>query len=484
VLACLFAAGCTVGPNFQKPAPPAVDRYTPAPLTATVATPGVTGGDAQRFEPGADIPGDWWTLFHSEPLNALVTEALAHNHDLKAAEAALAAAHETTLAQRGAYYPQVSAGLSAVRQRQSGALAPTPSSNAFTYSLITPSLNIAYTPDVFGLQRRTGESLKAQEAAVRYQLAAAHLTLTSNVVAAAIQEASIEAQIDATRQLIDLDGKAVEILKYQLAKGYANRLDLAAQEAQLAQMTATLPQLVKQQAQQRDLLAVLVGRFPSQGPEGRFDLAALTLPTDLPLSLPSRLVEQRPDVLQAEANLHSASAQIGVAAANRLPNVQLSASVGSSALSLGNVFGPDTAFWTLGAELAAPLFDGGTLRHQERAARDTYRQTAEQYRSTVLNAFQNVADTLAALDQDAQGLKATAAAAEAAKVTLDLSERQYKAGYASYLSLITAEQAYQQARISLVQAEAARFADTAALFQALGGGWWRRDDLAKDTYAP
>ena len=260
----------------------------------------MTGGEAQRFEPGADIPGDWWTLFHSAPLNALITEALAHNHDLKAARSGIGGGARD---HPGAARRLLSAGLRRPVRRapaESGALAPTPSSNAFTYSLITPSLNIAYTPDVFGLQRRTGELLRAQEAAVRYQLVAAHLTLTSNVVAAAVQEASLQGQIDATRQLIDLDTKAVEILKYQLAKGYANRLDLAAQESQLAQMTATLPQLLKQQAQQRDLLAVLVGRFPSQAPDGKFDLAALTLPTDLPLSLPSRLVEQRPDVLQAE----------------------------------------------------------------------------------------------------------------------------------------------------------------------------------------
>jgi NodT family efflux transporter outer membrane factor (OMF) lipoprotein len=274
----------------------------------------------------------------------------------------------------------------------------------------------------------------------------------------------------------------VQTLKYQFAKGYADRLDLAAQEAQLAQVAATLPALLKQSAQADDLLAVLSGRFPSQAPAQTFELSALTLPQDLPVSLPSALVAQRPDVLQAEANLHAASAQIGVAAANRLPNIQLTADAGSTALAIGRVFAPGNGFWEVGAALTAPIFDGGTLRHTERAAKATYVETAEQYRSTVLTAFQNVADTLTALNADAEGLKASSAAADAAKITLDLSERQWRDGYASYLSLLSAQQAYQQARITLVQAEANRYADTAALFQALGGGWWRRADLARDKY--
>jgi NodT family efflux transporter outer membrane factor (OMF) lipoprotein len=487
ILGVLVAAGlasaCTVGPDFKRPGSPEVAGYTPQPITATVATPGVAGGEAQRLVSGADIPADWWTLFHSRPLNDLIEQALANNHDLKAAQAALAVAHEGVLAQKGAYFPTVTGGFSATRQRTSAALAPTPSSNATTYSLITPQVSVAYVPDVFGLNRRTVEAAKAQEDAARYQLAAAHLTLTSNVAAAAIEEASLETQIDATRELIALDAKAVEILKYQLSKGYASRLDLAAQEAQLAQVTATLPALVKQSAHQRDLLAVLTGRFPSQAPAERFDLAGLTLPQDLPLSLPSALVAQRPDVLQAEANMHAASAEIGIARANRLPNITLTGDVGTMGLSFSKVFGAGAGFWDLGAAATAPLFDGGALKHRERAARAAYVQASEQYRSTVLTAFQNVADTLAALDQDAEALKASAAAADATKVSLDLSQRQYKDGYASYLSVLTAGQADQQARISLVQAQANRFADTAALFQALGGGWWSRAELTRNSDA-
>jgi NodT family efflux transporter outer membrane factor (OMF) lipoprotein len=311
---------------------------------------------------------------------------------------------------------------------------------------------------------------------------AATITLSTNVAAAAVQIGSLETQVEATRQLITINTDMLKVVQYQFTTGYASKLDVAAQQSQLAQTVAALPPLLKQLAQQRDLLAVLAGRFPSQAPSDKFTLASLQLPQDLPLSLPSALVAQRPDVLQAEANMHAASAQIGVAIANRLPNITLTADAGSTALAIGELFGPGTGFWNIGAALAAPIFDGGTLLHQERAARAAYVQAAEQYRSTVLTAFQNVADTLTALEQDAEGLKAAANAADAAKVTLDLSQRQYKDGYASYLSLLSAEQTYQQARITLVQAQAGRYADTAALFQALGGGWWHRTDLARNDH--
>jgi NodT family efflux transporter outer membrane factor (OMF) lipoprotein len=483
LLAAMLLTACAAGPDFKKPAAPDVKGYTDHPLAATDATPGVSGGEAQRFISGADIAGDWWTLFHSKPLNDLINQSLANNHDLKAAQAALTVAQENTRAQRGAFYPQVTAGFDASRQRQSGAIAPTPSNNAFEYNLFTPQVNVAYNLDVFGLTRRTVENAKAQEDAARYQLAAAHLTLTSNVVAAAVQDAAIDAQIDATRQLVDIDTKVVETLKYQQQKGYASGLDLAAQEATLAQVAATLPPLLKQSVQQHDLIAVLAGRYPGQTPSPKFDLASLTLPADLPVSLPSALVAQRPDVLQAEANLHAASAAVGIAAANRLPNIQLTGSAGTTALAIGQVFGPGTGFWAYGAAITAPIFEGGTLLHQERGAKAAYVQAREQYRSTVLTAFQNVADTLAAIEQDAAGLKADAQAFDAAKTTLDLSQRQYNAGYANYLALLSAEQGYQQARIALVQAEAARYADTAALYQALGGGWWKRPEFSEKTPA-
>ncbi len=476
LVAVVLLAGCAVGPDFKRPAAPDTSHYSAQPVTNPVATAGVVGGESQHFARGGDIPADWWTLFHSPALNALIKQSLAHNPNLKAAQAALAVARENTRAGRGAYYPAIDGGFSATRQAQSQQVAPGPNfpvvPQEYLYSFYTPQLSISYAPDVFGLNRRTVESLKAQEQSVRFQMLAARITLSTNVVAAAVQQASLRAQIEATHELIAVNTQMVKLLRYQLDKGYAGGLDLAAQESQLAQLQTTLPPLLTQLDQQNDLLAVLAGRLPSQAPAQAFDLSRLHLPQQLPLSLPSTLVAQRPDVRQAQANMHAASAQIGVAIANRLPNISLSADVGSTAVAIGQVFKSGTGFWGIGADIAAPIFHGGTLLHQERAAKAAYVEAAEQYRGTVLTAFQNVADTLAALQHDAEGLQAAAKAADAAKLTLDLSQRQYKAGYASYLTLLSAEQGYQQSRIALVQAQASRYVDTAALFQALGGGWW------------
>jgi NodT family efflux transporter outer membrane factor (OMF) lipoprotein len=476
--ASLAIGGCAVGPDFKKPAAPNVSEYTAQPLSTTAVSPGVEGGQAQSFAKGADLSGDWWTLFHSQALNDLVEQSLKNNSDLKAAQATLRQAHENALAQTGAFYPQLSAAASASHQQEPYTLAPVPNSNAFQFSLFTPQLNVSFVPDVFGLTRRTVESYEAQADSIRYQMLATYITLVNNVVAVAVQEASTHAQIDATHRLIEAETKSVHILEYQQAKGYASGVDLAAQQSQLAAAEATLPPLIKQEAQFHDQLAVLTGQFPAQAQgQEKLALSDLTLPTDLPVSLPSNLVNQRPDVLQAEANLHAASAQIGIAVANRLPNFQLTATAGSTALAFTQIFGTGTEFWSAGAALAAPIFDGGTLLHQERAARAAYDASAAQYRSTVLTAFQNVADTLTALQQDAAGLKAASAADAAARRTLELTQRQLQDEYTGYLGLLSAQQAYQQAEIGLIQAEVNRYADTAALFQALGGGWWHRPDL-------
>ena len=476
----MFATGCAVGPSFKKPAPPNVTGYTPAPISTTSSTANVTGGEAQQLVDGRDIPGEWWTLFHSQPLNDLIERSLKANPDLKAAQAALIVARENVLAQRGAYYPSVIGGFSATRAKSSSNVSPVTNTNALNYSFYTPEVSVSFVPDVFGLNRRTVESLQAQDQEARFALAATHITLSANVAGGAIQEASLRAQIEATRELITINTDELEILRHQFAKGYVSRLDVAAQESQLAQVVATLPPLLKQLAQQRDLLAVLSGGFPNQGPPEKFELSSLQLPQELPLSLPSQLVEQRPDVRQAEENLHSASAQIGIAIANRLPNFALTADAGSMAVVLGHLFSAGTGFWDVGASVALPIFDGGTLLHRERATKAAYTQASEQYRSTVLTAFQNVADTLNALQQDAAALKAAAAAKDAAAVTLDLSKKQYQSGYANYLALLSAEQAYQQAVINLVQAQANRYADSAALLQALGGGWWNRPDIPRN----
>ena len=398
---------------------------------------------------------------------------------MKSAQAALLVARENTLAQRGFYYPSVSAGFSATRARTSSEVSPFTASSALNYSLFTPQVNVSYTPDVFGLNRRTIESLKAQEAQARFALVATHITLSSNIALAAIQEASLRGQIDTTNELISINKKILEILRSQLSKGYASELDVAAQEAQLAQTVATLPPLLKQLAQQRDLLAVLSGAFPNQELPQKFELSSLQLPKELPLTLPSQLVEQRPDVRQAEENLHSASALIGVARANRLPNFTLTADAGSMAVIFTHMFSKG-GFWDVGGGFAQPVFDGGTLKHRELAARAAYTQADEQYKSTVLTAFQNVADTLHAINQDADGLKAAAAAKDAAAVTLNITQKQLDSGYTNYLALLSAEQALQQAALNVVQAQSNRFADTAALFQALGGGWWNRPDLPKN----
>lgn len=484
LLAPLLTSACVVGPNFKAPAPPSVSGYTAKLVQTTEATPGVPGGEAQRFIAGADIPADWWTLFHSKALNALIAQALAHNPDLKAAQAALLVAHENTRAQHGAYLPQVGAGASITRQKDpSATLAPVPANNSFAYTLVTPAVSVSYTPDVFGLNKRTVEGLAAQEQATRYQMVAVDITLSANVALAAITEASLEDQIDTTNELIGINRQILGLLQYQKSKGYIGGADIAAQQTQLAQLQATLPPLIKQRDQQDHLLAVLTGQFPSQAAPQKFSLTSLTLPSDLPLSLPSSLVEQRPDILQAQANMHAASAEVGVATANRLPNITLTANAGSTALAIGQIFGPGTGFWNIGAALLAPIFDGGTLLHQQRGARAAYQQTAEQYRGTVLTAFQNVADTLSALEHDAEAVKANAAAADAGKASLDLARLRYKDGYDAYLAVLNAEQTYQQARLSLVQAEANRFTDTVALYQALGGGWWHQPQLASASNA-
>ncbi|WP_297697249.1 efflux transporter outer membrane subunit [Phenylobacterium sp.] len=466
----LMLAGCAARPDFKAPPPPG-PRALPATPQATAAAPGVAAGEPQRFVPGGEISHQWWSVFHARRLDALIDKALAANPDLEAAEAALRAAHEGVLAQKAAYLPAVGADLTATRQRQAGTLAPVPNANVFQYSLFTPQVSVSYAPDVFGLNRRTVEQLEAQEQAVRYQQAAAYTTLTANVASTAIQQASVEAQIRITRELIATETELLQIVRRQSAKGYSSGLDVAAQEAQLAQTRAALPPLLRQSAQLQHQLAALTGAFPGEAPAAGLQLSDLELPRDLPVSLPSAIVAQRPDVLQAQANLHAASAGIGIAAANRLPNIQLTGDAGSTALTLGRLFGPGTGFWTLGAAAAAPLFDGGALRHRARAARAAYDQAAQQYRSTVLAAFQNVADVLAALEQDAEALKAAAAADRAARTTLEGLKVQLKDGYAGYPAVLAAEQAYGQAELGLVQAQASRFSDTAALFQALGGGW-------------
>jgi NodT family efflux transporter outer membrane factor (OMF) lipoprotein len=469
-----------VGPDFLRPAVPDAAGYTPEKLASETAAADIHGGEAQRFVHDLDIPGQWWTLFHSPPLNALIEQALEANPTLDAAKAALREAQENVYAEQGALFPTVTGNLSTTREKISGASFGIPGFSSI-FNVHTASLDVSYPVDVFGGTRRQIESLTAQADFERFQLEAAYLSLTANVVTAAVTEASLRAQIDATREIIDIETQVLDVLQRQFELGGQSKAAVLQQAATLAQERATLPPLEKQLAQQRNLLANLAGRFPSQNVGESFEVAALQLPKEVPVSLPSKLVEQRPDVRSSEATLHEASAQIGVATANQLPQLSLSAQYGSS--STGSLFTPGSGIWSIGANVAQTLFDGGTLLHKKHAAVAAFDQAAAQYRSTVLAAFQDVANALRALQSDADALRAQVAAERAAADSLAISREQFRAGGITYLSLLTAEQTYQQVRLNLVQAQASRYSDTAALFQALGGGWWNRADVPAENGA-
>ncbi len=472
-------AGCMVGPDFRRPAAPNVNGYAKDPLPAQTASASVTGGEAQRFVQGQDIPGQWWKLFHSRALNALIEQALKANPDVQVAQASLRLTMENVYAQLGFYYPAVQANFSPSRQRNAvGVISPTLTSGDAIFNLYTAQVNVSYMLDAFGGNRRQVESLKAQAESQRFQLEATYLTLTSNVVVAAVQEASLREQLAATQRVIGIEAEALELFRRQYELGAIAKADVVAQEAALAQTQATLLPLRKQLAQQRDLLARLVGRFPSEEPVETFELSTLDLPHDLPVSLPSQLVQQRPDIRSAEAQLHAASAQVGVAVANMLPQITLSAGIGSTAVQMSQLFASNSEFWNATGSFTQTIFAGGTLLHRKRAAVAALDQSAAQYRSTVLTAFQNVADTLRVLEYDADAVRAQAAAERAAAKSLEIARASLALGAISYLSLLNAQTTYEQAVVNLAQAQGNRYADTAALFQALGGGWWNRSDVA------
>ena len=473
-LAALLLSSCAVGPDFVQPSAPDVDRYTRELLASRTSATDVKFGQSQRFVNGRDIPAEWWQLFQSPALNALIRKAIDANPNLQTTLAALRVAKEAVYAQQGKYFPLVQANFNPSRSLTSSSLSPAPANGDTLYNLYTAQVLVSYTFDTWGLNRRTVESLQGAADSQRFQVEAAYLTLIANVVVAAVQEASLRAQIDATNRLIDINTKMLVILRNQLKTGYENMIDVAAQEASLAQIAATLPPLRKALAQQRDLLSALAGRFPSQEPTETFRLAELRMPTDLPVSLPADLIEQRPDVRSAEEQLHSASALIGVAIANMLPNLSISAGTGYSSTSMASLFTGPALFWNVAGNVTQPLFDGFTLLHEERAAQAVYQQAAWAYRSTVIGAFQNVADSLRAIQNDADTLKAAREFEKAAKISLTLSQQQMQTGQANILFLLLAEQTYQQAVIQVVQAQAARISDTEALFAALGGGWRNR----------
>jgi NodT family efflux transporter outer membrane factor (OMF) lipoprotein len=469
---CAAVAGCMVGPDYRTPPAPATDTYTASPLPEQTASAPGAAGLPQRFVPGQDIPAAWWALFHCEPLDALIRQALVNSPNIAAAQAALRQARENFSAQAGGtLLPSVDAQLGATREKLNGISFGEPGV-VDEFNLYNASVNVSYKLDVFGGARRELEALHAQVDYQRFQLQAAYLAMSANIVTAAVKEASLRAQIEATERIAAEEDEQLGVLGKQFELGGVGRTAVLSQQTLLAQTRATLPPLQQQLDQVRHQLAVLAGKLPSDAALPEFRLEMFSLPETLPVSLPSALVQQRPDILAADAVLHQASAQIGVATAAMYPQITLSASYGAEALTPAQVFKAGSTIWSLGAGLLQPVFHGGQLSAQKRAAEAAYEQADAQYRETVLLAFQNVADSLRALDHDATGLKAQTDAWQSASDSLDLTRGQYRVGGVSYLSLLDAQRQYQQTVVSLAQAQASRYADTAALFQALGGGWW------------
>ena len=484
----LVVAGCAVGPDFKPPATPTAAHYTEQPASGTtVDSPGL-GGDAQRLVPGADIPAQWWTVFHSPEIDRLVQEALANSPTLGAAQATLRQARETLRANEGGLLsPSVTGSLQGSRQRTTAGVSGGPSGSSDgsrELNTLNATVDVSYNVDVFGGARRQIEGFQAQLDLQKEQLEATYLTLTSNVVTTALREASFRAQLKATQDIAETQAKALEIVQAQYAAGAVQRALVLQQRTQLASTQATIPGLEKQLAQTRNQLAILTGRTPSEADLPTTTLEGLTLPTDLPVSLPSSLVRQRPDIRASEAQLHQASAQIGVATANMLPQFNITAEYGVTGSSLSHLISPTHTIWSLAGGLTQPIFKGGQLAAERRAAIAAYDAASQQYRGTVLLAFQNVADTLVALDSDAKTLAADAEADALASETLVLTQSQYRLGAVGYLSLLIAQQQYFQAHTTLVQAQAQRFTDTATLFQALGGGWWNRTEPLAEVAGP
>ena len=473
--ACLLTTACAVGPDFKTPEAPKVSGYTPQPLPHQTSTAATQGGEAQRFVSGMPVSDQWWKTFQSEKLNKTIANAIAASPTLAAAQAALRVAQQQTRAQQGAFFPMLQGSYQPSRQQNAvGTISPTLTSGAPIYTLHTAQLTVSYAPDVFGLNRRQVESLKATEDAQYFQMEAAYLTLASNIVVAAVQEASLRAQIVAQQRIVDINTQLLDNLHKQFQLGAVMGLDVAAAETALAQAEQALPNLQKQLAVQRDLLAALAGKLPSEGIPETFTLADFTLPKELPVSLPSDLVRQRPDVRAAEEQLHAATAQVGVAIANMLPQLTITGTKGGTAEIFSQMFRDGNVFWSLVGNVAQTFFDGGALLAKKRAADAGVDQAEAQYRGTVVTAFQNVADTLHALDADADVLKASLKSEQAARKTLNITDKQRAIGQVNLLAVLNAEQAYQAATQATIAARANRLSDTAALFQALGGGWWNR----------
>lgn len=467
--------GCMMGPDFKQPSAPPVTGYTAKPLPAHTVSVTQAGkaGIAQTYDIKKDIPADWWTLFHNDAISALVERGIAQSPTMAAAQAALINAQETLNAQIGnSLFPAFNANLGGERQRSDSTLGGG-SVPANIFNTFNANINVTYTLDVFGASRREIEALAAQVDYQQFNLIATYLTLTSNIVITSLNLASITAQIGATHELIKATEAELAILQQQYRLGGVPLTNVLSQQTLVEQTKATLPPLQQSAVQAEHALAVLIGGYPDTNIP-HLVLNKLTLPKHLPVSLPSSLVRQRPDVRGAEALLHAASAQVGVATANLFPQFTLSATDGWASTVASSLFTPSTKIWNFGGQIAQPLFHGGALLASRRAAIAAYDQAGAQYQQTVLTAFQNVADTLRAIANDARTFKAQKAAEIAARDTLVITRQQFRDGGVSYLNLLTAEQTYQQTKLASIQAEASRFIDTATLYQALGGGWWNR----------
>jgi NodT family efflux transporter outer membrane factor (OMF) lipoprotein len=473
--AALLLSGCAVGPDFVPPAAPSEAGYVAGKLPAATASAHVPGGASQRLIAGRDVPGEWWKLFHSKQITALVDEAIANHPDIPAAEASLRQAREIAASDAGAFLPQASSTSSVTRQQTSAAQYGG-SGSAQLYTLYNTNVAVSFTPDVFGKTERTVEADLASADYQRFQLEATYLSLTANVVATAIADASYAAQIRVTRDLIASYQAQLDLLEKRFALGAIGQADVLSERAQLAQAQATLPPLEKARAQTRNQLMAYLGRFPNADKGEAINLESLQLPKTLPLSLPSSLVRQRPDIRSIESQLHQASADIGVATANMLPQITLSASGGSQALSIDKFFGSQMAAWSVAGAVSGQIFDGGALFHKREARVASFEQAAAKYKSTVISAFQNVADALQAIKHDARTLRAQVLAETVAAQSLEIARAQYIGGTTTYSTVLNAEQTLLNARLNRVKAQAARFADTTALLQALGGGWWNRID--------
>ena len=476
LLGLVVLVGCAVGPDFHRPDLPKGMDYQSAPRTATTGHGGTGAGVSQIFQTGVDIPGKWWEIFQNPSLNALVEQALANNQSLKAMQTGLKSAWEQRRIEGAGLYPTLSASFNPTRNKTSRVYSPVPNNNTWLYNVHTAQLTVGYVPDLWGGTRRAIEAAGAQAEIQKFQLEATALTMISDLVNATIEEASIRAQIAATQDIIASQKSTLALITKRQKLGDASQQDMVSQLASVAQLEATLPGLNLQLAQTRDQMAVLVGVAPnSLLPE--FRLEQFTLPQTLPVSLPSDLLNQRPDVRAAQAQIQSASAQVGVAIANRLPNVQLSALPGQAVGTMSDFFKPGYGNWTIAATVMQPIFQGGSLLHAERQARDNLMQANETYKATVLSAIQDVADSLHALDFDADALQANQSAYDATTQSLEIAHAQLRLGDVSELMVLQAQQANAQARLALVQAQGARYSDSVALFQSLGGGWWNRNDL-------